>query len=97
MEELKISWLVDVEVFDRLQFKDYLHGLNELVKEFSGEFVKEFSLPEIVEGDWRPRTLLLIFEFEDKAYFNRFKNSSQLRNLRYQFNDVASFKSVIMR
>lgn len=97
MEELRVSWLIDVEVFDRVQFREYQQSLNELVKEFLGEFVNEFSLPEIVEGDWRPRTLLLIYEFRDKASFNRFKNSSQLRDLRYQFNDVANFKSVIMR
>lgn len=52
--------LVNVDVKDSAGFEDYVRNVPPIVRKFGGEYLAVSDAPEVIEGNWQPRRLVLV-------------------------------------
>ncbi len=87
-----ILTLIDAEVYERANFKNYFIKCNEQISNIGGEFIFEGMAPKIIEGDWKPRNTFFIMKWESEEQFNKWWISAEHRALRYEHKDAFDLK-----
>jgi uncharacterized protein (DUF1330 family) len=68
--------VADVEWHDAEQLEKYGQGHSELLAKYGGRILIGSTDVEVVEGDWKPR-IVVIFEFPDRKAFRAWYESSE--------------------
>ncbi len=68
--------VADVEWRDEEQLARYGEGHSKLLAKYGGRILVGSSDIEVVEGEWKPRQLV-IFEFPDRKAFHAWYDSSE--------------------
>jgi uncharacterized protein (DUF1330 family) len=60
--------IVDIEVTDPIHYETVKKLTPPIVSKYGGEYLSRGGFTEVIEGDWRPKRLVIIaFENSDKA------------------------------
>ena len=68
--------VADVEWHDAEELEKYSKGHSQLLAKYGGRILIGSRDIEVVEGEWKPR-LLVIFEFPDRKAFHSWYESSE--------------------
>lgn len=68
--------IVNVDIKDRVAFEDYVRSVPPIVRKFGGEYLAVSDTPEVIEGDWQPRRLVLV-RFPDMKTARSFLNAAE--------------------
>jgi len=68
--------VADVEWRDAEQLAKYGEGHSQLLAKYGGRILIGSEDVEVVEGDWKPRSII-IFEFPDRKSFHSWYESSE--------------------
>ena len=69
------------EVTDPETMKTYAQGVVATVEQYGGTFVCRGGDPEVIEGDW-PAKRVIIIEFADRAAFHAWYDSPEYADLK---------------
>jgi uncharacterized protein (DUF1330 family) len=72
--------IADVEVHDQNVYAEYRRQVLPLIQKHGGRFIVRGGAFEILEGDWRPRRLVII-EFPDMAALKLWYRSPEYAKL----------------
>lgn len=72
--------VVDLEITDATGFEEYRRVVPPVIAKYGGRFVVRGRVPEVIEGQWKPKRLTLI-EFPDAARAKEFYNSQEYRRI----------------
>jgi uncharacterized protein (DUF1330 family) len=70
-----------IEVTDPGTMTAYRAGVDETVARYGGRIIVRGGDPEGIEGDWRPRRIIVI-EFPDRAMFRAWYDSPEYAGLK---------------
>jgi uncharacterized protein (DUF1330 family) len=75
-------YIFDVqEIRDAEKIEEYRQGVSHTVEEYGGRYIVLGGEMQVVEGDWRPRFLVLI-EFPSMAQARLWYDSPEYRDLK---------------
>jgi uncharacterized protein (DUF1330 family) len=69
------------EVTDMDKMEEYRRGVSQTVEEYGGRYIVLGGDPQVIEGDWEPRFLVLI-EFPSVAQARLWYDSPEYRDLK---------------
>jgi uncharacterized protein (DUF1330 family) len=72
--------IADVEVYDQNVYAEYRRQVLPLIQKHGGRFIVRGGAHEVLEGDWRPRRLVII-EFPDMATLKSWYQSPEYAKL----------------
>ncbi len=72
--------IVDIEVIDPEAFKEYQQRVTATFARFGGRFVVRGGAITVLEGDWRPRRLVVV-EFPSLEQANSWYTSREYREI----------------
>lgn len=52
--------IVNVDIKNSVAFEDYVRNVPAIIRDFGGEYLAVSDAPEVIEGSWRPRRLVLV-------------------------------------
>jgi uncharacterized protein (DUF1330 family) len=52
--------IVNVDIHDRSAFEDYVRNVPGLVRKFGGEYLAVSDTPQVIEGEWQPKRLVIV-------------------------------------
>jgi uncharacterized protein (DUF1330 family) len=70
--------IVDLEIVDPAGFEQYRERVVDMVKAHGGKYVAASDAAEVLEGDWKPKRLVMI-EFESMKCAQGWINSEEYR------------------
>ena len=73
--------IYDVDVHDTDTYAEFMKQVKQLVESFGGAYLVRGGVHEVLEGDWRPRRLVL-FEFPDMDAARRLFTSDEYAPLK---------------
>jgi uncharacterized protein (DUF1330 family) len=73
--------IVDVNVSDRIKFKQYAYAVQSTVKNFGGRYLCKWGAPETLEGDWGASRIVLV-EFKTAERAKAWYASEEYRPLK---------------
>ena len=87
--------LVDVEITDSAGFAEYWKLVPASIAEFGGRFLVRGGAMEVLEGDWKPKRLVVL-EFPDLAVLKAWYHSPGYQQLLALRKRAASSNFVIV-
>ena len=57
---MKAYLILDVRVTDLTSFMDYVEQIPDHLRRHGGTYLVEGVRPEVIEGDWKPETLVVL-------------------------------------
>ncbi len=72
--------IADVEVYDQNVYAEYRRQVLPLIQQHGGRFIVRGGAHELLEGDWRPRRVVII-EFPDMAALKAWYRSPEYAKL----------------
>lgn len=69
-------FIVNVDISDKVTFGEYMKATPAIIKKHGGKFLVRGGDFEVVEGDWKPKRLVLV-EFESMEKALGFYNSPE--------------------
>jgi uncharacterized protein (DUF1330 family) len=73
--------IADIEVTDPAGYETYRQGVPATIQRYGGRYLARGGTVEVVEGDWRPRRLVIL-EFPSLAEARRWYGSDEYRELK---------------
>ncbi|MCJ8290552.1 MAG: DUF1330 domain-containing protein [Crocinitomicaceae bacterium] len=70
--------ILDLEIFDEEKLQEYKNIAPEIIKKFGGKIIVRGGEPNIVEGNWKPKRVVII-EFPSYEIANDWWNSDDYR------------------
>jgi uncharacterized protein (DUF1330 family) len=92
---MAIYVIVNVEVKDRAAYGPYLAAVPALIAKHGGEYLVRGEKPEVLEGTWNPRRVVLL-RFPDQASAMAFMDDPEYRPLKELRHRVASTDMVLV-
>ena len=87
--------VADVEWHDKEQRAKYGEGHAQLLAKYGGRILMGSTNVEVVEGDWKPR-ILVIFEFQNREAFHAWYNSPEYAHQLARRKKYADSKVVVV-
>lgn len=78
--------IADVDVTDPAVFEEYRGRVGDTIAKYGGRYVVRGGNPEVVEGNWRPKRLVVL-EFPSMERLNAWYHSPEyapLKQLRFR-------------
>lgn len=83
------------EVTDTDKLEEYRRGVSQTVEEYGGRYIVLGGDPQVMEGDWQPRFLVLI-EFPSVAQARLWYDSPEYRDLKALRHAAAKGDAVLV-
>ena len=83
----------NLEIIDAVKMDEYRALIGPQLRQFGGAY-RAVGQPEVVEGEWQPRSLVLI-EFEDMAALRRWYDSAEYAPLK-ELRLAASRSNIVL-
>lgn len=77
---LKEYLILDFVITDLPAFMEYVEKIPIYLSKHAGHYLVEGVTPEILEGDWEPKTIVVL-EFETQENANNFLSDPEVRQL----------------
>ncbi|MEL0638791.1 DUF1330 domain-containing protein [Marinomonas sp. TI.3.20] len=72
--------ILDFTIINLPEFMEYVEKIPAYLDKHSGRYLVEGVTPEILEGDWEPKTIVVL-EFETQEYANGFLSDPEVKQL----------------
>ena len=92
---MAVYMIVDIDVKDPSAFERYRAEVPALIRKHGGEYLVRCGDFEVLEGDWRPRRLVL-FRFPDTQSVKAFVNDPEYQPLKALRHRVANTNMVVV-
>ncbi|PHR30043.1 MAG: D-fructose-6-phosphate amidotransferase [Fluviicola sp.] len=87
--------ILDLEIFDVEKLQEYKNIAPEIIKKFGGKIIVRGGEPNIVEGNWNPKRVVII-EFPSYEIANDWWNSEDYRKATELRNKGANTNAIII-
>ncbi len=87
--------IVDIEVTDPVGYEQYKALAGATVEKYGGEYVVRGGASEVLEGDWRPKRLVIL-KFESVARAKEWLNSPEYREPRKMRHCTAKSNMIVV-
>ena len=87
--------VVDIEVTDPEGYEGYKQAAPGAVASFGGKYLARGGSTEVLEGDWRPRRLVIL-EFESVARAKEWLNSAEYEPARQVRHRTARTNMIVV-
>ncbi len=87
--------IVETDIHDQEQYARYQQATPAAVKANSGRFIARGGEPAVLEGDWRPKRLVIL-EFEDLDAAKRFYASESYQDAKRLRDGAATLRMVAL-
>jgi uncharacterized protein (DUF1330 family) len=87
--------IVDIEVTDPIGYEQYKALAGATVEKYGGEYVVRGGAAETLEGDWKPKRLVIL-KFESAARAKEWLNSSEYREPRQMRQRTANSNMIVV-
>jgi len=77
---LKTYLILDFTIIDLPAFMEYVEKIPTYLKKHRGKYLVEGVIPEILEGDWHPKTIVVL-EFDTHDNANNFLSDPEVNEL----------------
>ncbi|SBT16796.1 hypothetical protein MGA5115_00880 [Marinomonas gallaica] len=77
---MKAYLVLDFEITNLPAFMEYVEKIPEYLRKHAGRYLVEGVTPEILEGDWEPKTIVIL-EFETQDNSNNFLSDPEVKQL----------------
>jgi uncharacterized protein (DUF1330 family) len=88
-------FIVDVDITDQDTYQTYSTQVPPIVHQYGGRFLVRGGQSETVEGDWRPKRLVVL-QFDDMAAAKRFYGSKEYQAIIEFRHRAASSRMVLV-
>jgi uncharacterized protein (DUF1330 family) len=85
----------NIEITDTLHFNEYKKNVLPVVKKFGGTYIVAGKPIEIIEGKWRPKSLVII-KFPSIKMANKWYYSEDYKFLKTMRKSSGKFNAVVM-
>lgn len=85
--------IVETDVHDPEQYDRYRAAVPETLASSGGRFIVRGGALSVLEGDWRPKRLVLL-EFDDLDAVKRWYESSEYQDVKRLREDAATLRVV---
>ena len=72
--------ILDFTIINVPEFMEYVEKIPVYLSKHSGRYLVEGVTPEILEGDWKPKTIVVL-EFEAQENVNNFLSDPEVKQL----------------
>jgi uncharacterized protein (DUF1330 family) len=77
---MKAYLVLDLEIHDMKGFSQYFEKIPAVIEKHAGEYVAKGEVPVVIEGDWKPETLVVI-EFPSRNHAESFVRDPEAQAL----------------
>ena len=88
-------FIVDLEVTDRVRFKDYADAVPSTISAYGGRYLIAGGSVETIEGAWDPKRIIVI-EFESLERAREWWGSEKYRELRELRRETSQAKILLV-
>lgn len=87
--------IVDLEIIDPAGFQEYRQRVIETVKKYGGKYIAAADAVETLEGDWRPKRIVMI-QFESMQSARNWIQSPVYREIAPVRHRTARTKMIVV-
>jgi uncharacterized protein (DUF1330 family) len=88
-------FVIDLDIHDPGGFREYRRRVDALIEKHGGRYLVAAAVPEVLEGQWRPKRLTVI-EFPSNARAKAFYESAEFRSIVHLRLDSARTNLVLV-
>ena len=77
---LKAYLILDFEITNLSEFMEYVDKIPGFLSKHAGRYLVEGVTPDILEGEWQPKTIVVL-EFETQKNVNNFLSDPEVKQL----------------
>lgn len=77
---MKAYLILDFTITDLPAFMEYVEKIPAYLNKHSGQYLVEGVKPEILEGNWQPKTIVVL-EFQTQGHVNNFLSDPEVKQL----------------
>jgi uncharacterized protein (DUF1330 family) len=87
--------IVDIEITNPAGYEEYKKLAGATVEKYSGEYVVRGGDPENLEGDWRPKRIVIL-RFPDRQRAKAWLNSTEYAEPRKMRHATANSRMIVV-